>query len=90
MFIIYIINLKVKMQVFDNNYKYNEYENFNKLLNQPYNYNKQGLANKILSNKLTSSKNTLLNFIIQYWEKSFIYCMKYVDELKNFKNFNWK
>lgn len=56
----------------------------------PYNYERNGLLNKIMSNRIINSENESLKIILTYIEDSFIFLMKYVDRLKNFKNIHWK
>lgn len=65
---------------------YDEYENKK---NQPYNYEKYGLLNKIISSKITNTNNSILRVILAYYEKSLVFLLKYIDRLKNFKNYNW-
>lgn len=69
--------------------KYKKYYLFETKLNQPYDYENNGLLNKVISNKITNSKNNILKIILHYYEKSFVFLMKYIDRLKNFKNYNW-
>ena len=57
--------------------------------NVPYNYERDGLLNKILSHKIVESTNTPLQIILQYYEKSLIFLMKYTDKLRYFKNPHW-
>lgn len=65
---------------------YDEYENKK---NQPYNYEKYGLLNKIISSKIINTNNSVLRVILSYYEKSLVFLLKYIDRLKNFKNYNW-
>lgn len=69
--------------------RYNNYYLFEKKLHQPYDYERNGLMNKIISNKISNSQNSILKVMLQYYEKSLIFVMKYVDRLKHFKNYNW-
>lgn len=70
--------------------RYKDYDKWSKTKNQPYNYAKYGLLNKILSNQIINTENTALKMILSFLENSSIFVMKYVDELKNFKNVHWK
>ena len=56
----------------------------------PYDYGRNGLLKYIMSNKIVNSDSSILQFILNYYEKSLIYLMKYVDRLKHFKNYHWK
>ena len=78
------------MEYRDNNsrfQKYNQWENTKYL---PYNYSKYGLLQHILSRKITDSYNPILQSVLGFFERSLIFLMKYVDELKHFKNYHWK
>ena len=56
----------------------------------PYDYERNGLLQHILSNRVVNSNNEFLKFILRYYEKSIIFVLKYIDQLKNFKNYHWK
>lgn len=58
--------------------------------NTPYDYERYGLVRHILSNKIAKSENHILKVMLTYYEKSIIFMLKYVDRLKNFKNYHWK
>lgn len=68
--------------------RHKNYELFEKKLHQPYNYERYGLLNKIISHKIVKTKNDVLKKILNFYEKSFVFVMKYVDKLKHFKNYN--
>lgn len=57
---------------------------------KPYDYAKNGLLQHLLSNKIVYSKNAVLKAVLQYYEKSIVFVLKYIDELKNFKNYHAK
>ena len=78
------------MEIRTNGTRYANYSKWNKTKNEPYDYAKNGLLNKILSHKITETDNHILKTILSFYEKSFIFLMKYVDVLKNFKNYHWK
>lgn len=69
-------------------FKYNSY--WENLKNNPYDYERYGLLNHILSNRIFNSTNQPLKIILNFYENSLIFIMKYVDILKNFKNIYWK
>ena len=71
------------------NTRYKNYTLYESKLHQPYDYERYGFVNKILSNKIVNTNNTILKVILQYYEKSFVFVMKYIDRLKHFKNYNW-
>lgn len=58
--------------------------------NSPYDYEKHGLLKHLMSNRIINTTNTPLKIIIQFFETSLIFLMRYIDELKNFKNPYWK
>lgn len=74
----------------ENGTQYNEYRKWGSVKVQAYDYEKDGLLQHILSNKIVASNNIILKIILRYYEKSIIMLLKYVDELKNFKNYHWK
>lgn len=57
--------------------------------NLPYNYEANGLLNKIMSKGIVYSKNKPLQLMLNFYEQSLIFLMKYVDRLKYFKNPHW-
>ena len=73
-----------------NGTRYINYDKWNKTKNEPYDYAKHGLLNKILSNRIVNTDNDILKVMLDFYEKSMVFLMKYVDVLKNFKNIHWK
>ena len=71
----------------ENGYKYKEYKSWEKSLHKPYDYEDKGLVNHIMSKKIHQTSNPVLKYILQYYEKSLVYCMKYIDILNNYKNY---
>lgn len=78
------------MQYKENGTRYKGYYLWEDRKNTPYDYERFGLLKHIMSNKIVESKNPILQFILGYYEKSLIFLMKYIDRLKNFKNYHWK
>ncbi len=78
------------MKVYENGYRYKNYDEFEKKLHQPYDYQKNGLIKHLISHKIVESKNKILQYIIMFIDRSFVYLLKYTDELKYFKNYLWK
>lgn len=66
------------------NYKWEQKNNSN------YEYDTEGLLNKIMSKRIVESKNEVLRLVLNYFERSVVFILKYVDELKHFKNPHWK
>jgi len=78
------------MIIRENGYYTNRYRLWERKLNQPYDYANDGLLSKILSHKIYESDNPFLKYILDVYEKSLIYGMRYIDLLANFINYNWK
>lgn len=74
----------------DNGNRYKHYQHWENVKNAPYDYERYGLLNKILSNRIYNTTNEYLKIILNYYEKSLVFVMKYVDRLKHFKNPYWK
>ena len=55
-----------------------------------YDYEQSGILQNIMSRKIVETKNEVLQYILDYLERSIIFLLKYTDELKNFKNFHYK
>ena len=70
--------------------RYINYDKWCKVKNAPYNYAKYGLLSKVLSNQIVNTDNSALKMILSYLENTSIFLMKYVDELRNFKNIHWR
>lgn len=78
------------MEKHSNGYKYKGDDKWETKLHQPYEYEKEGLLNKLLSGDIIKSANPITRLVLQYYEKTIIFLLQYVDVLKNFKNYNWK
>lgn len=78
------------MQYNENGTRYKNYYLWEKRKNNKYDYERNGLLQHILSHKIVNSENPVLRFILGYYEKSIIFLLKYIDELKNFKNYHRK
>lgn len=78
------------MQYNENGTRYKDFYLWEDRKYTPYNYEREGLLQHIMSNKIVNSQNSILQFILNYYEKSIIFILKYIDRLKNFKNYHWK
>ena len=78
------------MEQYQNGERYEFYVPFEKKLNEPYDYARKGLLKRLMSSTISESKNPILRFMLDYEEKSLVFIMKYVDILKNFRNWYWK
>lgn len=58
--------------------------------NQACDYERYGLLNKVLPKVIYETKNTSTKAVLRFVEYILVWLMKYVDDLKNFKNWNYK
>jgi hypothetical protein len=77
------------MEINNNGNRFKNYYKWEDVKNAPYNYERNGLLQHIMSNVIVKSKNEILQTVLKYFESSLIYLMKYIDHLKNFKNYHW-
>lgn len=78
------------MKVYENGHRWYNNDLWETRLNQPYNYQKKGLIRHLLSHTIVNTPNPVTQIVLQYYEKSLVFLMKYIDILRNFKNYNWK
>ena len=78
------------MQYRENGTRYKDYCMWENRKYAPYDYERNGLLQHILSNKIVATENEILKFVLKYYEKSIFFLLRYVDKLKNFKNYHWK
>lgn len=78
------------MNTFENGHRFRNNYLYETTLHQPYDYERNGLIKHIVSNKISGTENPLLSKILSFYEYSIVYMFKFADNLKNFKNFNWK
>ena len=70
--------------------KYLTYFIWDKTKHESYKYNLYGILPKLMSSSIINTENVALKYILSFYDKTFIFLLKYIDELKNFKNFHWK
>ena len=73
-----------------NGTRYKNFYRWEYVKNEGYNYEREGLLKRIMSAKIINTKNSPLKTILDYYEASLVFLMRYVDILKNFKNPCWK
>ena len=73
-----------------NGNRYKNYYKWEDVKNEPYNYERDGLLKHIMSRKIVDTNNYILKLMLDYYERSLIFLMRYADELRNFKNIHWK
>lgn len=81
------------MEIRTNGTQYKRYKQMEKVFNESYDYENKGLLKHLMSRRIIESegaKKGVLKYILEYFEKSMIFLMKYTDELKNFKNIHYK
>lgn len=78
------------MEIRTNGTRYSKYKYWNRTKNDSYDYESNGLLKHLMSRKIIESKNEVLQSILQFFEKSLIFLMRYTDRLKNFKNVHYK
>ena len=70
--------------------RYKENSKVNFLKHQPYDYESEGLLKTCLPEVVYNTRNKTTRFMIKLVETCLVFCMKYVDELKYFKDWNRK
>lgn len=70
--------------------RFDIYRKWDELQNAPYDYVNDGLNQHILTNKLMNITNPITQFMLDVYESTIVFVLRYVDELKNFKNVHWK
>ena len=78
------------MEIRTNGTRYSKYKYWNRTKNDSYDYESNGLLKHLMSRKIIESENEVLQSILQFFEKSLIFLMRYTDRLKNFKNVHYK
>lgn len=78
------------MQVRKNGFRYEKYKTWGIPPDTTYDYCNNGIIKHMFSNKIANSKNQTLGIILNYFEQSIIFLLKYIDELKYFKDYNRK
>lgn len=78
------------MEYRENGTRYLGYRKWENVKQSPYDYEYNGLLKHILSNKLVNADNQLTQYVLRVYEKTIVYILKSIDNLKHFKNFYWK
>lgn len=71
------------------NTRYEYLRNTEYIIRPRYDYKKNGLLRKLIPQVWYKSKNKVTNMILSFVETEFVSLMKYVEELKQFKNWNY-
>lgn len=70
--------------------RYKKYKLWEFTKQTPYDYENEGLVKKIVSKPISNTNNPILKIILNYYESSIVFLLKYVDILKHFKDIHWK
>lgn len=75
------------MEILENGTRFYDYVQWESTKNQAYDYKRYGLLRHLLSHKILESKNTALQALLKYIETTFVMVMKFINRMKNFKNY---
>lgn len=78
------------MKTNPNGSRYRNFYKWENVKNNGYDYEKKGLLKRIMSSSIVNTNNAALRTMLDFYEASLIFVMKYIDILKNFKNPCWK
>jgi hypothetical protein len=78
------------MEYRENGTHFNDYVEWEIILNAPYDYKRKGFLQHVMSNRIVNTDNVILKNVLRYYEQTLINLMQYVDRLKHFKNYHWK
>lgn len=73
-----------------NGTRYKVYKYWEDIKQAPYDYENHGLVKRIVSKPLANTDNPVLKIVLQFYESSIVFLLKYVDILKHFKDVHWK
>ena len=77
------------MKTNPNGTRFSLYNSWSKQLNAPYDYERNGICNKTMSRKLWRSQNPFLQYMIDFVDKSLIFCRTTAQKLEHFFNYNF-
>lgn len=70
--------------------KYKYLKSYNHEKHKPYDYKRDGLLNKVMSPTIVNTTNQTTKLVLDFVETVFIFLLEYVDQLKHFKNWNYR
>lgn len=70
--------------------KYQTLGQHDMVMHEPFNYKKNGLLKQMLPKVITGTKNSTTKLVLEFVEHAMLFLISYVDELKNFKNPNFR
>ena len=76
------------MEYRENGTRYKDYNLWEDRKYSPYDYEKNGLIKHIISHRIVNTNNPVLKFMLNYYESSIVFVLKYIDRLKHFKNYH--
>ena len=70
--------------------KYQNSGQYDLTMHKPFDYKKHGLLKQMLPKVITNTKNSTTKLVLEFVEHAMLFLISYVDELKNFKNPNFR
>ena len=78
------------MEIRQNGARFSNYRHWESIPRKEYDYANDGFLRNLISPAIMNTSNTHLKSLLQYIESSFVFALKYIDILKNFKNIHWR
>lgn len=73
-----------------NGIRYKDYKLWETTKQTPYDYERKGLVKRIVSKPIANTDNPVLKIVLQFYESTIVFLLKYIDILKHFKDVHWK
>lgn len=70
--------------------RYSHYKDLGYAWDQRYDYRRKGLINKLLPPIIVNTKNKATHAVLRFLDGLFCWLLDYVDQLRNFKNWNYR
>ena len=74
------------MKVYKNGKRYDSLKLYENLKHSPYDYERHGLIRHLMSKIIYNTNNPITKFMIDMFDKEFVFILKYTDKLANFTN----
>ena len=78
------------MEIRESGYKYRYLRHVSWRKHKPYDYKNEGLLKQCLPEVIINATNPVTRYVIRFVERCLVFLMKYVDELRYFKDWNRK
>lgn len=66
--------------------RYKNLGRYDQVEQAPYNYERNGLLKKLLPSVIVNTKNATTKLVLDFVEQAAVFLLRYVDELKYFKD----